>query len=182
MLEAQEQEAGTRWKPPERALHHRSLRNRSYTVIGQTHKGRFWNMSPRGTRRIHRMRAQGGAARASSTSVGASRGGEGAVEGNAQGLCGRSCAGGGGGKSLEASLLDISAPPYINNGRTWFLDSPDKGLPHASRLCGKILQPETHVLVLAAERNPLVAAVLGAIEKAGTVPKLLLPGEAAPQP
>lgn len=79
-----------------------------------------------------------------------------------------------------APLLDISAPPYINNGRTWFLDYPDEGTPRASQMCGTTLQPGSHVLVLAAEINPLVTAMLNAIEKVGTTPKLLLPGDEAP--
>lgn len=83
-------------------------------------------------------------------------------------------------RACVAPLLDLEAPPCISNGRVWSLELFGEGKAHAVQLCGKTLRPEGQVLVLAAQMNPVVRALLKVVETAGGVPKLMLPGEEPP--
>ena len=86
------------------------------------------------------------------------------------------------GSGCVAPMLDLEAPPCIENGRVWHLQLPTESANklEGSQLCGKTVPKGASIVVLAAERSPLVDGVLLAVAAAGGTGALVLPGDKAP--
>ena len=87
----------------------------------------------------------------------------------------------GGGGDWWAPLLELDAPPCVDNGSVWRLALPESddaaGEPS---FAGMIMRAGSSVAVLSDEATPLTAALLVELESRGVSARLVLPGEPAP--